>query len=202
MVAAAHSESHQGPPGNGGRLFERSWGRRTASRPMGTWVDKPSQGAGRRPSAGNGYQSRCRTISSKTGQRGDHRLWRGVGCVARLRGRSGCRWDHRRGDGRRRHHRGRRRPGRRKTGHSGDHRLWRSAGRANTSAAAVGQRLRGASRRHRTGALSGPQRHGDLAGPGRYPRLHRRLPERQALRAQAGRRRVQRSLRRDPDRAW
>jgi hypothetical protein len=33
-------------------------------------------------------------------------------------------------------------------------------------------------------------------------RLHRRLPERQALRAQVGRRPIQGGLRRDPDRPW
>jgi hypothetical protein len=100
------------------------------------------------------------------------------------------------GDGRGRR-RGRRQPSRRKTGHSGDHRLWRSTSRVTDlgAAAVVGQRLRGASRRHRSGSLPWPQRHCHLAGSGRYLRLHWRLPERQALRAQAGRRQHQRSLR-------
>src|SRR5450432_4116057 len=43
MVAAAHSESHEGPPGNAGRIFERGWGRRTAVRLMETRVGNPNQ---------------------------------------------------------------------------------------------------------------------------------------------------------------
>jgi len=82
MVAAPHSESHGRSPGNGGRLFERSWGWRTVARLMGPWVGDPRQGAGRRPPVGNG--SRCRTNTSKTGHSGDHRLWRGVGDIGGL----------------------------------------------------------------------------------------------------------------------
>ena len=51
----------------------------------------------------------------------------------------------------------------------------------------LGQRLRAVPRVHRTGLSRWPQRHGDLAGPGRQPRLRRRLSERQALRRQAAR---------------
>src|SRR6266480_2378882 len=36
MVAASHSEDHGRPPGNGGRLLERGWGRGTGARLMGT----------------------------------------------------------------------------------------------------------------------------------------------------------------------
>src|ERR1039457_3897576 len=43
MVAAAHSEDHGRPPGNGGHLAERGWGRPTSARFVGTWVGKPSQ---------------------------------------------------------------------------------------------------------------------------------------------------------------
>jgi hypothetical protein len=184
MVAAAHSEEHGRPAGNGGDLSARGRSCGTSARSMGTRI------AGRRPTAGNGsHGSRFRTARRKTGHSGDHRLWRGVGHTGGFRRNSfGCRWGHRH-SGDRLRQRGRRRPGRRKTGHRGDHRLWRGFRRANGGVADVGQRVRRASRRHRIGALPWPQRHGDLAGPGRHPRLHGRLPERQALRAQVGRRR-------------
>jgi hypothetical protein len=191
MVAAPHPEDHRRPAGNRGDLSERGRCCGTAARAMGTGI------AGRRPTASNSHGSWVRAARRKTGHRGDHRLWRGLGhSGAFLRSRSGCRWRyHHRGD--RLRQLGRRRPGRRKTGHRGDHRPWRGFGRANGGVADVGQRLRRPSRRHRTGALPWPQRHGDLAGPGRHPRLHGRLPERQALRAQAGRQPFQRSLRSD-----
>src|SRR5450432_2275240 len=83
MVAAVHSESHQGPPGNGGHIFERSWGRRTAAKPMGTWVDKPSQGDSRRNR--QRLPKPLLDYLQQTGQRGDYRLWRGIGPAARLR---------------------------------------------------------------------------------------------------------------------
>jgi len=112
-----------------------------------------------------------------------------------------CRCDYQRVASRRGHG-GRCRLGPRKTGHRGDNRLWRSAGRGSGGAAAVsvGQRVCGAPGRHRTGALPRPQRHGHLAGSGRYPRLHRWLSERQALRAQVARRPIQGSLRCDRNR--
>jgi hypothetical protein len=66
MVATSHSEGHRYPPGNSGRLYQRGWGRSTVARFMGTW------------------RGRRRTAPVKTGHRGDHRFWRGVGLSADL----------------------------------------------------------------------------------------------------------------------
>src|ERR1019366_1195014 len=48
IVTAAHSEDHGRPPGNGGHLSERGWGRPTCATVVGTWVGKPSQLGGHR----------------------------------------------------------------------------------------------------------------------------------------------------------
>ena len=86
----------------------------------------------------------------KTGHRGDHRLWRGVERPGRPEIRELIAGDFG------------------KTGHRGDHRLWRRKtserrpGRSPSASACEPY-----PRSHRTGAVARPQRHGDLAGPGR-----------------------------------
>ena len=108
-------------------------------------------------------------IKTKTGNfpRGVHRLWP-------------VKSGHFRG--------GVHRLGRGKTGHQGGgvHRL--GSGPAPGSRAEC-ERVRAVSRADHRGARARPQRHGDLAGPRRRPRLHRAVCERAALRPDAPRRR-------------
>ena len=162
-----------------------------AVRPPGLWGHRSAADCPRR------HRSRCRATSRKTGHRGDHRLWRGVGHLPdsseALRMPMGppasARADRRGAD-----------PAHAKPAIEVTTDFGVAPAAEAAAAVSVGQRVCGASRRHRTGALPRPQRHGDLAGSGRHPRLRRRLSERQALRAQTARRPVQGSLRGDRDR--
>jgi len=115
-----------------------------------------------------GDTARCRTASTKTGHRGDHRLWRGVCPIAGfLCYRSGCRW-----------HTGAE-PAKASNGASTAPVEAKPAKGVTTDfgVAPAGQTAvapPSASicavppRHHRTRALPRSQRHGDLAGSGRY----------------------------------
>ena len=79
----------------------------------------------------------------------------------------------------------------------GVHRL----GEPGADARAERECLRALSRAHRRGARARAQRGGDLAGPGRRPRLRRAVCERPSLRREAARRGARRGARRHHDRA-